>query len=133
MTAVITAPAITDIVTAAAALTAGTIDKAALIAFAKANPVETEPLLRLMTGGQLTMHDVSEVLVAQRAFASPGRQPGALSFKVSEKGAISIYGLQSRFPVTLYRSQLERLLKHAPELNEFMKVNASKLSEKAAK
>ena len=133
MSAIVTAPAFADIAAAAAAFSAGSIDKPALLAYAKSRQIETEPLLRLMTAGQLTMLEVSEILTAQRAFSSPGRQPGALSFKVSEKGGISIYGLQSRFPVTLYRSQLERLLKHAPELNEFIKVNSSKLSEKPAK
>ena len=29
------------------------------------------------------------------------RKPGSLEFKVSEKGAVSVYGL-GRFPVTLY-------------------------------
>jgi hypothetical protein len=37
-----------------------------------------------------------------------GRAPG-LSMKVSEKGAVSVYGL-GRFPVTLYISQWQRLL-----------------------
>jgi hypothetical protein len=36
------------------------------------------------------------------------RPAGKLSAKVSEKGAVSVYGLQ-RFPVTLYREQWERL------------------------
>lgn len=36
-----------------------------------------------------------------------GRQ---LTVKVSDKGAISVYGLQ-RFPTTLYANQWERLLK----------------------
>ena len=38
--------------------------------------------------------------------AQPARK---LSMKVTEKGGMSIYGL-GRFPVTLYRSQWERLL-----------------------
>ena len=33
----------------------------------------------------------------------------ALSFKVSTKGAVSVYGL-GRFPVTLYKQQWERLI-----------------------
>jgi len=35
-------------------------------------------------------------------------QTSGISFKVSEKGALSLYGL-GRFPVTLHRSQWERL------------------------
>lgn len=42
--------------------------------------------------------------------------------KVSEKGALSIYGLQ-RFPVTLYKSQWERLLAQAEFIKEFIKAN----------
>jgi hypothetical protein len=38
--------------------------------------------------------------------AAPARK---ISMKVSEKGALSLYGL-GRFPVTLYRTQWERLL-----------------------
>ena len=34
---------------------------------------------------------------------------GVLSLKVSEKGALSVYGM-GRFPVTLYREQWEKLL-----------------------
>jgi hypothetical protein len=51
-------------------------------------------------------------------------------FKVSEKGALSIYGL-GRFPVTLYRSQIERLLDHAPAIRSFISANSAKLSVKA--
>ena len=38
--------------------------------------------------------------------ATPARR---ISMKVSDKGALSLYGL-GRFPVTLYRTQWERLL-----------------------
>jgi len=37
-----------------------------------------------------------------------------LSFKVSEKGAVSVYGL-GRFAVTLYFEQWNKLLAHADE------------------
>ena len=49
--------------------------------------------------------------------------------KVSEKGAISVYGLQ-RMPVTLYVEQWERLLGFADEIKEFLKENDSKLKRK---
>jgi hypothetical protein len=41
-----------------------------------------------------------------------GRKPVGLTFKVSEKGGVSVYGL-GRFPVTLYYQQWVRLLEHA--------------------
>ena len=52
-----------------------------------------------------------------------------LTYKVSEKGAISIYGL-GRFPVTLYLGQLERLIAEIPKLEEFMAINRNKLAVK---
>ena len=56
--------------------------------------------------------------------------PKSLSMKVSDKGALSIYGL-GRFPVTLYRGQMERLLKHAPQIIAFIDANAALLAVKA--
>lgn len=54
-----------------------------------------------------------------------------LSMKVTEKGGLSIYGL-GRFPVTLYRSQWERLLDDATvtEIKAFMATNAALLAVK---
>ena len=40
---------------------------------------------------------------------------GQMSMKVSEKGALSVYGL-GRFPVTLYREQWEKLLGLADDI-----------------
>lgn len=34
----------------------------------------------------------------------------SLSFKVTEKGGVSVYGLNNRFPVTLYGNQWQKLL-----------------------
>jgi hypothetical protein len=52
-----------------------------------------------------------------------------LTMKVSEKGALSVYGM-GRWPVTLYRGQWERLLAHRDELLAFIEANASLLSVK---
>lgn len=40
-------------------------------------------------------------------------------FKVGEKGGISVYGINSRYPVTLYWNQWQRLLAHSDELKAF--------------
>ena len=48
---------------------------------------------------------------------------------MSEKGAVSVYGL-GRFPVTLYVEQWDALLSHASELREFIEANKSKLKTK---
>lgn len=53
-----------------------------------------------------------------------------LTLKVSEKGAVSLYGM-GRFPVTLYGSQWEKLLDNAVVIREFLKDHADKLSVKA--
>lgn len=52
-----------------------------------------------------------------------------LTFKVSEKGGVSVYGL-GRFPITLYLSQWERLTKAMPQLVEFIGANLPLLKTK---
>ena len=52
-----------------------------------------------------------------------------ISFKVTEKGGVSLYGL-GRFAVTLYLSQWQALIPAIPALVQFMKANESKLSVK---
>jgi hypothetical protein len=49
--------------------------------------------------------------------------------KVSDKGALSVYGL-GRFPVTLYRGQRERLIEIIPQLQAFIAENSAKLAVK---
>ena len=128
------AAALIDIASACDALKQGKISKAELIAIASGRQTDTAPLLKAMVDGTLTMAEVSSIISAQQALAAtPARQPGALHFKVSDKGAVSVYGLQSRFPVTLYGDQWKRLLAHREQLEAFMEANKSKLSVKAAK
>jgi hypothetical protein len=52
-----------------------------------------------------------------------------ISCKVSEKGAMSVYGL-GRFPVTLYRQQWERLLGAKNELLAYIAAHLGELSVK---
>lgn len=54
---------------------------------------------------------------------------GALTMKVSEKGALSVYGM-GRFPVTLYKEQWLKLLNIAEEIKSFIKANESTLKTK---
>jgi hypothetical protein len=56
-------------------------------------------------------------------------QTSRLSFKVSEKGALSVYGV-GRFPVSLCRAQWERLISVIPQIQKFIQDNAGKLAEK---
>lgn len=54
---------------------------------------------------------------------------GVLSMKVSEKGALSVYGM-GRFPVTLYKEQWLKLLGVSEELKKFIQENDSRLKTK---
>ena len=53
-----------------------------------------------------------------------------LSLRVSEKGALSVYGL-GRFPVTLYKEQWLRLLDMTEDIKSFIKQNEAQLKSKA--
>jgi hypothetical protein len=57
------------------------------------------------------------------------RRSSAISMKVSEKGAVSVYGL-GRFPVTLYQEQWVKLLATADDIKAFIEENRSKLKVK---
>jgi hypothetical protein len=61
--------------------------------------------------------------------ALKGRATGAGRLRVSEKGAVSVYGL-GRFPVTLYKEQWLRLLDMGDEIRTFITQNEAKLKTK---
>jgi hypothetical protein len=52
-----------------------------------------------------------------------------IRMKVSEKGAVSIYGM-GRFPVTLYKEQWLKLLDMSPEIRNFIAENDAHLKTK---
>jgi hypothetical protein len=56
-------------------------------------------------------------------------RPATDKDKGSKGGALSVYGL-GRFPVTLYRTQWERLLNEADTIREFIAANAASLATK---
>ena len=53
----------------------------------------------------------------------------ATSIRVSEKGAVSVYGL-GRFPVTLYKEQWLKLLDMTEEIRRFIAENQANLKTK---
>jgi hypothetical protein len=57
------------------------------------------------------------------------KRGGSTSMKVSEKGAVSVYGL-GRFPVTLYQEQWLKLLGMADDIKTFIEENKDKLKVK---
>ena len=58
-----------------------------------------------------------------------GQKTKGLSYKVSQKGALSVYGM-GRFPVTLYKEQWLRLLDKKDEILEFISENEEQLTTK---
>ena len=65
-----------------------------------------------------------------------------IRYKVSEKGAVSIYGLNAQFPTTLYLSQIERLMGsidsesdygRVPEIKAFCREHRGELTVKGEK
>lgn len=69
-----------------------------------------------------------ERLKAENEALKKARSAG-ITIKVSEKGAVSVYGL-GRFPVTLYKEQWQRLLSMSDQIGAFMEENADKLKTK---
>jgi hypothetical protein len=69
-----------------------------------------------------------EKLRAENA-ALKARGGKGLSLKVSEKGAVSLYGM-GRFPVTLYQEQWLKLLDFADDIRAFIQENEGKLKKK---
>ena len=71
--------------------------------------------------------EIERLRAENEALKRPAR--GQMSLKVSEKGALSVYGL-GRFPVTLYREQWEKLLAMADQIRQFIQDNTHLLKKK---
>ncbi len=71
--------------------------------------------------------EIDRLRAENEALKKPSR--GQLNYRVSEKGALSVYGL-GRFPVTLYREQWEKLLAASDAIMQFIKNNDHLLKKK---
>ena len=69
-----------------------------------------------------------ERLRSENAALKKGASTG-ISMKVSEKGALSIYGM-GRFPVTLYKEQWLKLLAMTEDIRAFIAANDGQLKTK---
>ena len=69
-----------------------------------------------------------ERLRRENAALKKGASSG-IRMKVSEKGAVSVYGM-GRFPITLYKEQWLKLLDMAAEIRAFIAANESRLKAK---
>jgi len=78
--------------------------------------------------GEDQMQEELERLRAENA-ALKGRQARGVTFKVSEKGGVSVYGL-GRFPVTLYQEQWLKLLDLADDIRAFIRDHKDELKKK---
>jgi hypothetical protein len=61
--------------------------------------------------------------------ALKGRAAKGMTLKVSEKGAVSVYGL-GRFPLTLYKEQWEKVLDMAKDIRAFIAEHEAELKTK---
>ena len=68
-------------------------------------------------------------LEAMVASFQANNKPKALSLKVSEKGAVSVYGM-GKWPITMYQSQWTRVLDHADQIKAFIVANQATLAVK---
>ena len=78
----------------------------------------------------VSQETIDRLLAQVESLKAQVAKPRTLTLKVSEKGAVSAYGL-GRFPVTLYGGQWERLLAEADTIRAFLKANAALLSVKS--
>ena len=83
-----------------------------------------EEILSKLAAGELNVEEAQKLLEQ-----CEDKKRGELYCKVSQKGAVSVYGLQ-RMPVTLYAQQWERLLEIGDEIRKFIEHNSSQLSRK---
>lgn len=86
--------------------------------------MKKEEILAQLAAGEISTEQASKLLDQ----AEQGKRV-SLYCKVSQKGAVSVYGLQ-RMPVTLYLEQWERLLNFGDELRTFLKEHTDELKRK---
>ncbi len=79
--------------------------------------MKKDEILEKLASGEL---DVAEATKLLEKIEEKSRQ--GLYCKVSQKGGVSVYGLQ-RMPVTLYAGQWEKLLAFGDEIQAFIKAH----------
>ena len=75
------------------------------------------------------MPEIERLRAENEALKKAATRVQQFGLKVSEKGALSVYGM-GRFPVTLYREQWEKLLAMSDQIKEFIKANDAALKKK---
>jgi hypothetical protein len=85
------------------------------------------PALRRTNGQAKPSYD--ELVAQIAALQAQVARKSTLTLKVSDKGAVSLYGL-GRFPLTLYGEQWRKVLDMADEIRTFIEANKDQLSTK---
>lgn len=101
-------------------------------AFRDIRPASTMVEVKALVSADMLVEVEVDAIVSGAAAAGAQAARGArggLTLKVSEKGALSVYGL-GRFPVTLYKEQWTRLLDAGDELRAFIVENDPQLKTK---
>ena len=86
--------------------------------------MKKEEILAKLAAGDISAEEASKLLDELEQ-----QKRTSLYCKVSQKGAVSVYGLK-RMPVTLYLEQWQRLLDFGDEIRQFMKENDADLKRK---
>jgi hypothetical protein len=96
-----------------------------------ANVQSVQSVEHVKTAAELIAENTG-LLARIAALEAAKPKAGGIVFKVSDKKAVSVYGLQ-RWPVTLYSEQWARLISEIPQLTAFMAAHVSELATKAEK
>jgi hypothetical protein len=89
------------------------------------------PLTGITSGSTMSDEELKAELARLRtenAALKKGTSSG-IRLKVSEKGAVSVYGM-GRFPVTLYKEQWLKLLEMSDDIRAFIATNEAQLKAK---
>lgn len=73
--------------------------------------------------------EIAKLRAERDALAAKAAAKQRVTYKVSAKGAISVYGL-GRFPVTLYATQWAALFAHKAAIEDFAVKNRASLAVK---
>lgn len=74
-------------------------------------------------------NELARLRAENEALKAKDAKRQTLTMKVSEKGAMSLYGM-GRFPISLYAQQWERIFTAQEEIKAFLAANKGKLAVK---
>ena len=75
---------------------------------------------------QMSMQELKAQIAKLQEENQQLKKTKEMTLKVSEKGAVQINGIR-RFPITLYRSELERIFSEKEEIESFIETHVREL------